>query len=420
MTDSKDVQAVATTTAGLRGAYWSTARMPEGVVMTAHALKTEDAANVTGYLFRRGGERTVVCAMHPREMLVTQYMIPEVLRGGCAMWVMGPRSVGNDIRLEHESAILDLAAGQRFLVDLGYECRVLLGTSGGGPLAAFYTQQSLLSPEARISRSPAGKPTGLDAAGLPVPHGLIFVSAHLGQGHLLLAGIDPAVIDEGDALQTDESLSAFNPANGFRPSPQSASYTPEFLERYRDAQRRRVARIDSAARAIVERRSAARKRLKESPSRTDAIAAAHSPIFTVWRTDADPRCFDLSIDPSDRAYGTLWGPNPIVSNYGSVGFARVCTAESWLSNWSALSSNASMEKCAPALRQPVLMVEYTGDNSVFPADADRLFGYIGSVDKERHRVHGNHQGQAIRQGEPNGQLVAGEIVRDWLAKKCLA
>ena len=45
----------------------------------------------------------------------------------------------------------------------------------------------------------------------------------------------------------------------------------------------------------------------------DAVMAAFSPIFQVWRTDADPRCFDLSLDPSDRAYGTLWGANQTVS-----------------------------------------------------------------------------------------------------------
>jgi hypothetical protein len=415
--EQKSSAPVAVTTAGLRGAYWSSERMPADVVMTAHALKTEDGSNVVGYLFRRGGERAVVCAMHPREMLVTQYMIPEVLRGGCAMWVQGPRTVGNDIRLEHESALLDLAAGQKFLVEQGYAKRVLLGTSGGGPLACFYIQQAMLAPAARLKHSPAGKPTDLESAMLPVPDGLILVSAHLGQGKLLLAGIDPSVVDENDALAVDETLSAFSAKNGFKRPPESSRYAADFLERYRAAQLKRVERIDAFAKAIVERKAAARKRNKEAPNRADSILAAHSPIFTVWRTDADPRCFDLSLDPSDRAYGTLWGANPFVANYGSVGFARVCTAESWLSNWSALSSNATMEKCAPSLRQPTLMIEYTGDNSVFPADADKLFGLIGSNDKVRHRVHGNHQGQAIRKEMPNGQLVAGELVRGWLAEK---
>ena len=167
----------------------------------------------------------------------------------------------------------------------------------------------------------------------------------------------------------------------------------------------------------MQRKQKLRARLKAARSRPDAILAAYSPIFQVWRTDADPRCFDLTIEPSDRAYGSLWGANPIASNYGSVGFGRVCTPESWLSNWSALSSNASTEGCAPAITQPTLMIEYTGDNSVFPKDADAIFAAIGSSDKTRHRVHGNHHGRPIDEGAPNGQTEAGKHMRAWLEEK---
>jgi hypothetical protein len=414
---ARDPVAVATTTAGLRGTHWNPERLPPGVKMTAHSLRTEDGAAVTGYLFQRGGEKTVCCAMHPRELVVTTYLVPEILQGGAAMWVMGARNVGNDIRLEHEAAVLDLAAGQRFLREQGFEQRVLAGTSGGAVLATFYAEQAGLKGERRVQRSPAGKPTGLESADLPVPQGIILVSPHPGQGRLLMNCIDPAVVDENDPLQTDESLSAFNPKNGWKRAPESSTYSAEFLQRYRAAQRARVERIDAFAKAAVARRQDARKKLKEAPSRADAILAAWSPIFTVWRTDADPRCFDLSLDPSDRAYGTLWGANPFASNYGSVGFARVCTPESWLSNWSALSSNASMQRCAPALRQPALFIQYTGDNSVFPTEADELFGYVGSEDKTRFKVRGNHHGMPIRAGDPSGQLQAGEHIRAWLQEK---
>jgi hypothetical protein len=410
--------AVATTTAGLRGTQWNPKRLPPGVELTVHALKTSDGAPVTGYLFRRGGERTVVCGMHPRELVVPSYLVPEVLQGGCAMWVQGARSPGNDLRLEHESALLDLAAGQRFLrEEMGFERTVLQGVSGGGPLASYYCQQAALAPEARVQRSPGGKPTGFAEAVLPAPDGVVLISSHLGQGRLLMNCIDPAVTDETDPLQSDESLSAFNPDNGFRRPPQSSSYASDFLARYRAGQRERVARIDAFARAHVARRQEARRRLKETPNRADAILAAYSPIFQVWRTDADPRCFDLSLDPSERAYGTLWGANPVASNYGSVGFGRVCTPESWLSNWSGLSSFASMERCAPDVRQPTLMIEYAGDNSVFPAEAEMIFGWLGAADKERHRIHGNHHGQPIRPDAPSGQLEAGARIRDWLAAK---
>ena len=333
----------------------------------------------------------------------------------------GPRSPGNDLRLEHETALLDLAAGQKFLREVArFEHCILQGTSGGGPLAAFYCQQAALPADARIKNSPGGRPSGLDMAELPLPDGVILVSTHLGQGRLMMNCIDPAVIDEADPLKTDEGLSAFNSQNGFAPPPESSSYAVEFLSRYRSTQRDRVARIDAYARESLNRKAEARKRLKSTRSRDDAILAAYSPIFQVWRTDADPRCFDLAIDPSDRAYGSLWGANPIASNFGSVGFGRVCTPESWLSNWSGLSSNASMEACAPDIRQPTLMIDYTGDNSVFPAEAEAIFSWLGATDKVRHRIHGNHHGQSIAEGAPSGQLEAGTRIREWLEARSFA
>lgn len=409
--------AVATTTAGLRGSVWNSERLPKDTRVSVHTLRTHDGSNVTGYLFRRGGEKSVCCWMHPREIGVSNYLIPDVLNAGAAAWVQGARSPGNDIRLEHESAVIDLAAGQRFLREQGYANTVLLGISGGAALATMYAQQSEAAPAQRIKRSPAGKPTGLDEAELPPANGFILVSPHLGQGKLLQNCIDPAVVDENDPLQSDDSISAFNPANGWKRQPESSSYTPEFLVRYREAQRARVARIDASALEKVARRQEARKRLKEKPGRADAILGAYSPIFQVWRTDADPRCFDLSLEPTTRAYGTLWGANPFASNYGSVGFARVCTPESWLSNWSANHSNASMEKCAPALARPTLLIQYTGDNSVFPSEADAIFGWIGTADKLRYKIGGNHHGQPVRAGEASGQIEAGERIAAWLADK---
>jgi hypothetical protein len=416
MTDAAARPRTATTTAGLRGTKWNSDRLPDDAQMTAHALMTTDKAPVTGYLFERGGERTVVCLMHPREMNVTQYLVPDLLEAGVAVWIQGARSPGNDIRLEHEKALLDMAAGQVFLRKKGFEKTVLQGTSGGGPLAAFYCEQAALAPEVRLRKSPGGRPTGLDTADMPPPDGVILVSAHLGQGQLLLNCIDPSVIDEKDPLQSDDSLSAFAPENGYALPPESASYTAAFLGKYRAAQADRIRRIDAFALESLARKAEARKRARATCDRDASILAAWTPIFEVWRTDADPRCFDLSLEPSDRAYGTLWGANQTASNYGSVGFARVCTPESWLSNWSAFHSNAGMERCAPALTQPVLMIEYTGDNSVFPSEANRIFNAIASQNKARHRIHGNHHGRPINPDRPNGQILAGQAIATWLSE----
>lgn len=69
--------------------------------------------------------------------------------------------------------------------------------------------------------------------------------------------------------------------------------------RDRQAQRRRVQRLDDRARADVERRRSARLRWRESGDSDDRREAIAVELMTVYRTDADPRCTDLSLDPSD-------------------------------------------------------------------------------------------------------------------------
>jgi len=397
-------------TAGLRGASWNTEGIPADMQTRVVPLATYDGAQIVGYLHARGRERTAVVIMHPRELLVTHYLVPHLVAGGYACWVQGPRTVGNDLRLEHELALLDVAAGVDHLRSLGFESIILLGNSGGAGLFAFYNQQALLAPAARIRKTPGGRPTKLDEATLPAVDGFAFVAPHPGQGQLLLGCIDPSVTDETDPLSIDPSLDPFSKANGFG---KPASYAPEFVTRYRAAQRARVARIDAKAKAMIATRMAARVRAKDGDARRDRLEGAFNGIFEVWRTDADLRAFDPAIDPSDRRWGTVWGADPLASNLGAVGFARVCTPESWLSTWSGLSSNASFEACGPAIAQPVVMLYYTGDNTVFPSDASALFAAIGARDKQRVDIKGNHHGHPLEPG-PLPQDVAGAAIVAWL------
>lgn len=408
--------ALITPTAGLRGAYWDPARLPADARLGAVPLRTQDGQTISGFLLARGGEQTVAVIAHPREHLVPHYLAAELLRAGVAVFLAAPRLIGNDIRLEHEIAIHDLAAALMWLREQGFAHIVAVGNSGGGPLWALYNQQALLAPDQRIARTPGGRPTKLAEATLPVPDAIVFVSAHLGQGKLLMNGIDPSVTDEEDVFSVDPALDPFDPANGYAGEGR-ARYDEAFVARYRAAQAARVERLDAFARDCIARRAEARKRIKAgSTSAADKAMAAHTPIFPVWRTDADLRCLDLSIDPSDRHYGSLWGTNPYASNYGSVGFGRVCTPESWLSTWSGLSSAASMERCAPAIEQPALVIEYSGDASTFPSEVDALFAMIGAADKERAAVAGDHHGRPIRAGQDNPKIAVGAILADWLAR----
>jgi hypothetical protein len=404
--------------AGFQGADWGPRLPPPDTRLYTQALRTADGAATKGVLYSGAKTDTVVVLMHPREFTLNHYLVPDILEAGLAAWSQSPRSAGTDLRLEHEAALLDLASGINHVRELGFRRIVLLGNSGGASLHTFYIQQASLAPEKRLASTPAGGKTGLADAGLPVPDGLIYVAPHPGQGMLLMNCIDASVTDEADALSVDPALDPLDPANGYAEPPAGAArYERAFVERYRAAQRRRVERLDARARDILAARRAAKARFTDGGNRADRIAAAHTPVMTVWRTDADPRCFDLTLDPSDRKFGTVWGRNPYASNYGAVGFARFCSPEAWLSTWSGLSSNAAIAKTGPAVEQPTLLVEYTGDQTVFPADLDAIFAAVGTSRKERHRVRGDHHGRPLSREDEPGRYIAGRLIQTWLKER---
>jgi hypothetical protein len=398
------------------GRYLAAGERPASTVTSVHELPTADGATVRGVLATVPGARTVVCLMHPRQDVTHHPLVPLLLQAGVAVWTQHTRSVNNDLNLVHEQALLDVAAGQVFLRE-HYDDVVVLGHSGGGTLFAYYLEQAALSPSERISRTPGGRPIDLASADMPVADGAIFLAPHPGQGKLLLACIDPSVADETDPLAVVPELDPWNPANGFAEPPQSSSYSPEFLARYRAAQRDRVARIDAVAREALARTAEARAAFKKSGAAADRRRALAPTIMTVFRTDADPRNVDLSLDPSERPYGSLFGTRPDLIDYGQVGFGRLTTPEAWLSTWSGLSSKADFVRCAPGVTAPTLFVELTGDQAAFPSDSRRMIAALGSEELTVARVRGLHFGGAVAEGEPTGNELAAEEIRGWLDKR---
>lgn len=388
--------------------------MPDGVVTTVCTVKTFDDASAGGILYTVDGATTVVTLMHPRQDLARHHLIPTLLQAGFAVWAQGSRTVNNDLTLIHEEAVLDAAAGFTHLLDRGFEHIVACGPSGGATLYAFYIQQASRPSAERIHCTPGGKPIGLDRATIPVPDAVVFLAPHPGQGELLLTCIDGAVADEADPLSTVAELDIFDAANGFRNPPTSSEYSPEFLVHYRRAQRDRVARIDAHACHLIEERMAAKERFTASNRVADRRASVMSTVITVYRTDADPRTVDLSLDPSDRPYGSIHGRRPDVINFGITGFGRLTTADAWLSTWSGLRSNARFLMCATEVTVPTLFVEYTGDQATFPSVAREMFAAVGASDKTHERILGTHFGGCpVPDGPPGGEL-AGQTIVNWL------
>ena len=206
---------------------------------------------------------------------------------------------------------------------------------------------------------------------MPAADGAVFLAPHPGQGRLLLGCIDPSVADEHDPLSVVPELDPF-----------------EREQRFRRAARRLVLRRRSSWRATAPRSATGSPASTPSPASTSpapprpALAAkqtgarrrpaalARTRIITVFRTDADPRTVDLSLDPNERPYGSLFGSRPDLINYGQVGFGRLTTPEAWLSTWSGPELQRRLRRAArPGCTVPTLFVELTGDQAAFPADS---------------------------------------------------
>jgi hypothetical protein len=399
------------------GRYFPAATIPGSTVTTAHELTTHDGATVSGLLRVVPGATTVAVLMHPRQDFSHHVLVPELLSRGYAVWTQSTRTGLNDLTLLHEQALLDMAAGHVFLRNGGFECVVSVGHSGGAALAAYYIEQASLPAGERYAATPGGKPVPLPEAVMPVPDALMLMAPHPGQGELLMRVIDPSVSDESDPMSIDHALDPYDAANGFAEPPTSSRYATPFIEEYRRAQRRRIERIDQVARVRVEAANSARKEYENGKDAVARRASLASGVIVVHRTDADLRGVDLSIDMNDRPYGSLFGRRPDLTNYGIVGFGRVTTPEAWLSTWSALSSRAGLVRCAAGVRVPTLLVELTGDQACYPADAQAMVKAFAGDDVTHVSVAGTHFGAPIIKGATSGATLAGGAMTHWLGER---
>jgi len=384
---------------------------PAGTRCEPLQLVTQDRAVAQGWLYQRGGEDTVVCVMHPRANFAHHYVVPGLVEAGYAVLCENSRWLGNDSTLIHEQVLLDVAAGVAAMRER-FGRVVLCGNSGGGSLYTFYLDQALASEGERFTETAAGDPFDLNRFEMPAANAMVYLAAHPGEGHFLLHAIDPSVVDETDPVLADPALDLYEPGNGFREPPEESRYAPDFLAAYRLAQRARVEALDAEARTRVARRRAARVRWRATGSLEDRRASIATDFLVVYRTDADPRCVDLSLDPSERGYGSLWGVRPDWINYGAVGFGRVVSPEAWLSTWSGLSSRAEIARSGRRMALPALLVSYTGDNCIFPADAELIARSLASPHVERVDLRADHYGFPSQAG----RTPAAVAIADWLKR----
>ena len=308
-----------------------------------------------GVLYRppRQDPDVVVLAMHPRVDFFRHYLAPALVAAGYAFVGAPTRYLNHDADALHERLLLDVAGTIRALRERGFARVILLGNSGGGSLLAFYLEQAGTEPAARLERAPSGDRVPLRELELPPADGLILLAAHLGEGKFLLDRLDPSVIDEANPTAVNSRLDMYDPANGYRPMAEGPSrYAAGFLAEFRAAQRARCERLDRLALEWCEEAAYFRAKLGAAePAERPRLAryALQRRYLLVYRTLADPRYLDPTLDPSERPLGSIFsfGRDPVVGNYGD-GLARAMSARGWLSTWSGLRSNAALERCPPS------------------------------------------------------------------------
>lgn len=368
--------------------------LPAGVRRELVPLTAQDGAAIDGALHLPAGAspRTALVFLHPSVSFLEHYALAPLAELGFAALGLNSRFAGNEGAVLLEQCVLDLAAGVAHLRDRGSERVVLVGNSGGGALSALYQAQA---EHPTITATPGGLPVDLTRAALPRADALIVLNAHRGRAQVLTEWMDPAVVAEDDLLATDPDLDLFG---GVLHPPFEAA----FAERYRAAQVARNRRITAWSRAQLAGLEA---------------RGIRDRAFVVHRTAADPRFLDLALDPSDRAVGTYSGSDVRAANYAARGLARFTSVQSWLSVWALDETHGVGEACLGATSVPLLCLQGTADQGIYPSDARAWAGAAKVDDVELHWIAG---GTHYFLDQPKQQREVFERVASWLAARGLA
>lgn len=351
------------------------------------------AGKVWGSLHRaERASKTVAVLVHPASNFMGHYLLEPLSRRGIDAVGLTTRYLGNDSSLTMESCVLDVGAAIGFLRDRGYEKVVLIGNSGGGGLASLYQSQAE-SPT--ITSTPAGDPPDLTRADLGPADALVLLMAHPGRAQVFTDCLDPAVLDEQDLWCRDPDLDLFGGAI-------LPPYGEDFLRRYRAGQVARNRRITAWVHEQLELLEKAGGDLVDLP-------------FVVHGTMAEPRTLDMTIEPSDRVPGTMWGPTAI-ANMTPAGLGHYCSLRSWLSQWSLDESNGDGPYHLGRISVPALVMYGTADQVCFPAYARQMYDAISHDDKTLIPVeHGLH----YLTGQPELVGFVADTMLSWLGARDL-
>jgi len=374
------------------------------------ACKAQDGCTSYGTLYRTTDCDVLAVLIHPRADTRRHYLIPALLQRGIAVWAHATRFTDSDSLLIDE-LFRDVSAVLMAATELGFRKLVAIGNSSGGAALAAY--QAHVQSTKHASRS----------GDRPAFSGMVYLASMLNHSSVLSRVIDPAVTNEHDVNDRDRTLDMFDPANGFRPLPQSSRYESDFLRRYRAAQQARVTRIDAEAQRLCEEwnrelRAVGVTRLSVLPLTEQTRIEERTGLpkhLHIRCTEANPAYTDLSIEPNRRIVGSFFSPRPDLSNFSTFGFAQTVTPFAWLSTWSSTYGYPAATETVSTLHEPTLVLTYSGDHIVFERDGRAVFEACAATDKTRLEIDGDHLGLCpTRPEDRTAQVTAGTTIANWI------
>jgi pimeloyl-ACP methyl ester carboxylesterase len=326
--------------------------------------------------------------VHPMSNFHGHHMLEPIANVDIPIIGLNTRYGGNDAAVIFENCLLDINAAIRWVkAELGWKKVILAGFSGGGPLVSYYQAQAEHPTD---TATPAGDPPDLTQAGLMPADALFLLASSVSRSDIMQHWIDPSVTNELDPDSRDPELDLY--AEGRKPP-----YDRAWLAQYRAAQLARMQRIDTWVLAELKRLRA---------------LGINDRAFIVHRTVADPRLVDLTIDPSDREYGSIYG-EPRVANESTGPMGRYTSLCAWLSSWSPQYARADAVKCLPQVSVPVGILCLTADQGALQCDSLALRDATPKHLCTYMEIKGaNH----YFVGQPEGPANAANMIREWASR----
>ena len=144
-------------------------------------------------------------------------------------------------------------------------------------------------------------------------------------------------------------------------------------------------------------------------------------MMVIYRTQANPNYLDLTLDPSERAVGSIFSPRPDLFNYHAFGLAHVVDAGGLAVDLvRALVVRANLIRNLPEVTVPTLVVGANGRPGHLRRRRARRARASGAADKQLEFIEGADHfmragGSRAHLGDPRPRLM--KLLSGWARER---